>query len=1129
MGLLHPLTLKKESPMPLIKFLGAFFALLIIAVPTWAQNAPQLSSEEVSPTEAAKKMTLPNGFQVKVFAAEPDVVQPFCFCFDERGRMWVAENLNYRTRGMNEDEPLSRISIYEDTSGDGVFDKKKIFIDNVFFPSGIEKGFGGIWIGSPPNLLFIPDRDGDDVPDGAPEVVLDGWGMHDRHETLNSFTWGPDGWLYGCHGVFTHSNVGKPGASDEQRVKFNAGWWRYHPVKKQFELFAEGGSNQWGVGFDDNGQAFATACVIPHLWHVIHGGRYHRQAGPHTVPYVYDDIKTIAEHKHASAHGGARIYLADNFPKEYRNRLFMANIHQHAILTDVLERNGSGFVGRHGDDFCNANDNWFVGFNLEIGPEGGVYVIDWYDRDICGNALFSALTGRIYRFTYGDVKSPVGMNLALLSDEELVKLHLHPNDWYGRQARRILQERAAAGKLDGKTPAALTKLLDEHPETPRKLRALWTLHVTGGLKSDKLLQLLKHEDEYLRAWAIQLLVEDQTLSAEALGQFVTMAKTDVSPVVRLYLASALQRMPVAQRWEIVTALLDHAEDAGDHNLPLMVWYGFEPLVPADPARALAIAAAGSFKVVREHAGRRLAENDSEPNLVPLVQVIARFTDSQVRRDLLKGALDGLRGRKSLSSPMGWPELYPRLTEDANVFPHARALAVLFGDAQVLESFRKQLLSTTEPEKLRLEALDILIGKRVPDLAPTLQQLVNDPAIYRAAIRALAVYDDEQTPAVLLKRYADLKPEEKQDVIATLAGRKSYALALLDGVENKIVASGDISAFIARQLYSLGDKQVSERLKLVWGDVRESSQEKQDQIAQIKKMLTPGVMSRANLANGRVLFSKTCQQCHMLYGEGAKVGPDLTGSNRADMNYILSNIIEPSAEIGRDYKMTLILTTDGRTISGQIVEQTDTRLVMHTATEKDIVVSRTDIEEIRESPISMMPEGQLDKMKPDEIRDLVGYLATKKQVLPSSSPNQSRAGNQMGSIQDDDFSTFTVTYNGTAAENDWFAVPLNGAVTISNVVFGHGQNFHDGGWFDTSAGKPIVQVQSTRDGVWETVGELSDYPKTTVANNGGLKPGQKFICELKKPVKGVAVRVIGVPSSGDNPTQAFSSCSELQAK
>ena len=164
--------------------------------------------------------------------------------------------------------------------------------------SGLEVGFGGVWVGAAPQFLFIPDKDGDDRPDGPPQVLLDGWGQHDTHETLNSFTWGPDGWLYGCHGVFTHSRVGKPGTPDSERTPINAGIWRYHPTRHAFEVFAHGTSNPWGIDFDARGQLIITACVIPHLYHMIQGGRYERQAGQHFNPYTYDDIKTIADHRH---------------------------------------------------------------------------------------------------------------------------------------------------------------------------------------------------------------------------------------------------------------------------------------------------------------------------------------------------------------------------------------------------------------------------------------------------------------------------------------------------------------------------------------------------------------------------------------------------------------------------------------------------------------------------------------------------------------------------------------------------------------------------------------------------------------------------------------------------------------
>src|SRR5207253_2922169 len=247
----------------------------------------------------------------------------------------------------------------EDTDGDGKFDKKTVFMDKLNLVSGIEYGFGGLWIGAAPYLMFVPIDASGDKPAGPPKILLDGFAYQDTHETLNTFTWGPDGWLYGCHGVFTHSNVGKPGAPDSQRTRINAGVWRYHPTKHVFEVFGEGTSNPWGIDFDENGQCFIEACVIPHLFHIVQGGRYQRQAGSHFNPYIYDDIKTIADHVHwvgnkgphaanarsgaaggGHAHAGLLVYQGDNWPEEYRGRYFMNNIHGACINMDVPERQG---------------------------------------------------------------------------------------------------------------------------------------------------------------------------------------------------------------------------------------------------------------------------------------------------------------------------------------------------------------------------------------------------------------------------------------------------------------------------------------------------------------------------------------------------------------------------------------------------------------------------------------------------------------------------------------------------------------------------------------------------------------------------------------------------------------------
>ncbi len=581
----------------------------------------------LNPSQAVAQMAIPDGFDVSIFAAEPDIAEPIAFCFDDRGRLWVAENFNYQTRRKHTDEQVSRIQILEDSNGDGTFDKKKTFTDKLTFTSGIACGFGGVFVGSPPNLTFIPDADGDDQPDGPPEVLLDGWGINDRHETLNSFIWGPDGWLYGCHGVFTESKVGLPNAPENERQFIDGGIWRYHPVNHKFEVYARGLSNPWGFDFNQHGQGFATCCVIPHLFHIVQGGVYHKQSKPHVNPHIYDDIKTIRDHTHLSAHGGARFYLADTFPEEYRNRLFMCNIHEHAVLTDVMKPKGSSFIGQHGDDFMPTNDLAWVGFSVEIGPEGGVYILDWHDTDVCGNSVNFPNSGRVYRIMPENSKPFICPDLGEMSDLELVDLQNHSNDWFVRQARTQLHYRAASENLDrSAVHAALMKNFQTAGSSPKRLRSLWALQVTGGLTEAKLLQLLAHQDEYVRGWAIQFLCDESPIHAFAnskdsdtthlnktvIERFASLASSDPSPIVRLYLSAAVQRLPFNQRWPILQGLVGHSEDIADNNLPRMYWFGIEPMVVERPKEALGLVTAGKIPVLQEFVARRLVSQTNQP-------------------------------------------------------------------------------------------------------------------------------------------------------------------------------------------------------------------------------------------------------------------------------------------------------------------------------------------------------------------------------------------------------------------------------------------------------------------------------------------------------------------------------------
>ncbi|HEY1600790.1 MAG TPA: PVC-type heme-binding CxxCH protein [Pirellulales bacterium] len=950
----------------------------------------------LDPQEAARTMTVPEGFRVTLFAGEPDVEQPIAQAIDDRGRLWVAEAYSYPIR-VPRDQAHDRLLIFEDTDGDGHFDTRKVFADNLNLVSGFEIGFGGVWVGAAPEFLFIPDADGDDHPDGPPQVLLDGWGYEDTHETLNTFTWGPDGWLYGCHGVFTHSQVGKPGTPKDHRVRINAGIWRYHPTKHIFEVFAEGTSNPWGIDFNEQGQALLTACVIPHLYHVIQGGRYQRQAGAHFNPYTYDDIKTIALHRHwigntphsgnnrsdaaggGHAHAGAMIYLGGAWPEKYRGQLFMNNIHGARLNVDQLAPQGSGYSGDRAPDFLFANDSWSQIINLQSGPDGQMYMIDWYDRNQChhGNVEgHDRSNGRVFKVSYGNAPHQA-VDIRKLDDRALVAAQLNRNDWHVRHARRVIQERGL------KDPAARKSLVDmafTQVDATRRLRALWALHAGQLLDEDSIARGLANDDALVRGWTVQLACENGLPPATVLSQFKQLAAQDPSPVVRLYLASAAGRLPLAARWEIVAALARHAEDAGDHNLPLMVWYAAEPLAGSDAPRALALALDGNIPLVASFMARRVASQGTPEAIATVIDQIIARDNKGAQAALVAGLSDALRGRRTVDMPTDWRKAMVRIkqTGDPATVAQAMSLAVTFGDPAAIESMRNVLSDAKAPIAQRQNALTALLKVRDARLAPTLQTLVGDPALRSAALRGLANYEDNRTPAAIINVYPRFSLAEKRDALATLTSRADYAQALLDGVAHKQIAASDLSADLVRQLHNLKDAKLSQKISDVWGTVRDTPADRAEDIAHYKQVLAKRGLPRADVSLGRAVFAKTCQQCHTLFGTGGKVGPELTGSNRANLDYVLSNVLDSSALVGKEYQTTIVTTTDGRVLTG-IVRSDDNDSVTLVTANETIVVPKGEIDERTLSPKSMMPDDLWKPLSDHEVRSVVSYLASPEQV------------------------------------------------------------------------------------------------------------------------------------------------------
>jgi putative membrane-bound dehydrogenase-like protein len=1021
-----------------------------------------------SPQDALKSMQLPGGFKAELIAAEPDLVQPIAFTFDERGRIWVVEGNSYpkpREVGAGQD----RIKILEDKDGDGIFETKKIFCEGLNLVSGIELGFGGVWVGAAPYFMFIP-RDGDKplalgsnraIPGPSEDTaagqngarngpatqvpgvnftaytLLDGWGSQDTHETLNSFIWGPDGWLYGCHGVFTHSRVGKPGTPDDQRKPINAGIWRYHPTRHEFEIFAEGTSNPWGLDYDQYGEFFVTACVIPHLYHIVPGGRYQRQAGQHFNPYTYEDIKTIADHAHYAgnprpdvsqnkttgagivnddtnalggghAHCGLSIYQSSLFPPTYRNQLIFGNLHGHRLVTNYTDPHASSYIGKHGSDFMRANDMHFIPVTQKVGPDGALYVSDWSDEQIChrgSNAVenWDRSNGRIYRVSYDGWKPWKG-DLAKEGDEALAKLAVQTgNEWESRMARRVLMEKGpslAVGFSKGKAlagdyddPGAHEKawkgassqeragaiianeLLFHQADGDRSfLKAYWLAGVTGLFNEDVnagRMSLNPSADFSNPARCVAAIRGLRSLSSEAMNGLNGPMQHSI---VRRELASILQRQPRDQRIPLATALLAHGEDKDDPMIPLLIWYGIEPLVGSDPKVGLELARVSKLPKVTEFIYRRLSSDDA--GRASMLSELTKEPDAAKREATLAMILSSARGAGKLTMPSDWAATAAKLKGGGGAEKLVTELSALFGDAEALQSFRSQLSSATLDTPTREKALSVLLQSQDTATAKLLQQILAQDApasLRRKAIQALASLKDPATPQVLGALLPKLSANELPDAVNTLASTKEGSKELLKAVEAKTVPATALSPFLVRQLTAFDDKEINALIKSAWGDVNAPKADLAERTKKYKTLLTPDALAKGDLEKGKMLFTMTCGQCHRLFGQGQNVGPDITGSNRADLNYLLENVLDPNAVIGKAYQLNLFTMKDGRVMSGVIKEESPAAVKIAMMGGVEFTLPQPDIAKREVSKLSTMPEGLFDALKPEQVVDLVKYL------------------------------------------------------------------------------------------------------------------------------------------------------------
>lgn len=1001
-------------------------------------NSDPGDAQPPRPQESLKMLKLPPGFNATLFAAEPEVQNPIAMAWDVKGRMWVAENYTYAERSKRFDLGLKdRVIILEDKDWDGVAETRKVFTEDVQMLTSVEVGRGGVWLMCPPQVLFIPDANGDDIPDGPPQVMIDGFTVakDNYHNFANGLRWGPDGWLYGRCGHSCPGRLGVPGTPDEQRIPMKGGIWRFHPERKIVEVLTHGTTNPWGHDWDENGEMFFINTVTGHLWHLIPGA--HLVDSSTNNPFVYEKLDTIADHYHydrsgkwsdsrdgkannfggGHAHIGMMIYQGDQWPNQYRNKLFTLNMHGRRANVERLERNGSGYVGKHEPDVFLSDDPWFRGIEISTGPDGSGFILDWSDTGECHESTgVHRTSGRIFRVSYGDVKKPefLGVN-----QEQPVTIEYQlysENDWHIRRARNLIYN----WKREERTDPILRAMAESHLRAVRTkqpteclLRSLWTINALNGIgiieeaEFKKLLtELLTHYDESLRAWGIRLLTDfwpidlitgaqhpqaiHEIQDAETL---LDLARTDTSSIVHLTLASTLQRLPLKNRSALAIELLKHAEYADDPFLPSMVWFGICPLAKHDPAALVKLAPYCTWPKTLKWLTRSLATQPEHLNAL-----LSNAKPEQVP-SILEGMTEAFKGLRKVPKPEAWDAFVssfgapplggmkspgaatskePSKAGAPNSETMIRDLAILFGDGRALDDVKKIVLDDKADLPTREAALKTLIDARPADLRALCESLLEVRGLNVAAVRGLTLFDDPAIGQRLVKDYRKFSSTDRPAVLDALVSRPAWATAMLESMSKGQIVRSEVTAFHARQIRAFEDKALTNKLTEVWGELRESAADKKQLIEKVKKQLDAATLAKANLSQGRVLFTAVCGACHVMYGQGGKIGPDLTGSGRSNIDYLLENIADPSGVVSADFRMSIITLKDGRVLSGVIAETNARTLTLRTLTES-LTLDRSDITKTETSPMSMMPEGLLLAFQPDQIRDLIAYLMHPVQV------------------------------------------------------------------------------------------------------------------------------------------------------
>ena len=962
-------------------------------------NQVLMPGARLSPADSLAKMTAADDLAVDLIASEPDVAQPTHISFDERGRMWVAQYRQYpypagvkmvsrdqfyRSKydrvppaPPHHDRGRDRITVHEDTDGDGVFDRTKVVLDGLNMANSALRGHGGIWVMQTPYLLFYPDADGDDIPDGDPQVRLAGFGLEDTHSIANGLAWGPDGWLYGAQGSTTTSRIVRPGVDppDFAGVYFeNCMVWRYHPRTKVYEIFAEGGGNVFELDFDSEGRLFSG-----HNGGETRGFHYMQSAlmlkqgidpgkfGPTGHPFAFGHLDMMKS-RHPIARFSHATIIADGtaLPSQYAGRFFCADpLHRNIVIAERFAR-GSTFETSDSGIALAGADPAFRPVYVTNGPDGTIYVADFYEEYIAHGQNYQGQldpsTGRIYRIRGKDMPLNKDVNLAVKTGAELVALLAHPNRWHRHTAVRLLGERR-----DPATIEPLRAALREAAEHP-SLEALWALHQMESLDEKSALAALAHPQPAVRVWAIRLLGDAGKLPADFA---VDLAARDPDAEVRAQLAATARHLPAEQAPPLIEALLRRDADAADPCIPLLCWWTLESHC-AQYREGIVDDFPWDSAMAKQHIlarlMRRFAAAGTRADLLTCARLLDAAPGIEHRKLLMAGFEEAFQGRAL--PPLPEP-LLDALARSGVASPHLR---VRLREPDAIAAALK--VAADEQAKIdeRLLCVRLFGEVKLPESVPALLKLTaaaQSTELRKAALTALLLYDDASIGAEVVRLYPDLPAAAQPAAQTLLTSRVASTRAFLALVENGKVPVSTIPPATAAFLREHEDKAVAGLAqKLFAKPAPILAPEARAEIDRLRRILATG---SGDAYKGGPLFAQRCETCHTLFHRGGRIGPDLTAYQRDDLGTLLPSIVDPSAEIREGYVNQLATTKDGRTLSGFLVGEDAAAIVLRGLDGQDVSLARADLRDLRRAPASLMPAGLLAGFTDQELRDFFAYL------------------------------------------------------------------------------------------------------------------------------------------------------------